>query len=469
MRIGMQSLSGGCRLLVVVGLLGLLAAHSPLPAVHADDWPQWLGPQRDGVWRETGILEKFPEKGPAVRWRTEIGIGYSGPAVAGGKVFVTDRVLDQGATNPESGFSRNVVAGKDRVLCLDEANGKIFWKYEYPSRYQVSYPAGPRTTPVVKDGKVYTLGTMGELLCLEIATGKVVWERNFVKDYQAKVPGWGFSASPLLDGDRLICLVGCAGKVVVAFHKDTGMEIWHALSASEPGYSPPVIYTIEGKRQLIIWHPDAINGLDPETGKVYWTVPWKLRAGLSIPMPRQDGNRLFLTSFYNGPTMIEVKSDPLEAKILWKTTNWEGRQGNEMPDKTQALHSIMPTPIIQDGYIYGVCSYGELRCLKEETGERVWMSLKATGNREKPVERWANAFLVPQGDRCFLFNEKGDLIIARLTPKGYEEISRAHILEPTNNMAPGRLVLWSHPAFANKCMYARNDKEIVSVSLAAGQ
>ena len=135
-----------------------------------------------------------------------------------------------------------------------------------------------------------------------------------------------------------------------------------------------------------------------------------------------------------------------------------------MPRTTDGLHSIMPTPSIKDGHIYGVCSYGQLRCLKADTGERVWETLKATTGDK--LERWANAFLVAQGDRFFLFNEKGDLIIARLTPKGYEEISRAHILEPTNTM-PGRPVVWSHPAFANKCIYARNDKEIVCISLAA--
>jgi hypothetical protein len=138
-----------------------------------------------------------------------------------------------------------------------------------------------------------------------------------------------------------------------------------------------------------------------------------------------------------------------------------------MFDKTDGLHAIMPTPFLIDGHIYGICSYGELRCLKADTGERVWMDLKATGSTEGAKDRWNNAFLVQQGktDRFFLFNEKGDIIIARLTPKGYEEISRANVLKPDNLMA-GRPVIWSHPAFANKSMYARNDAEIICVSLA---
>ena len=137
----------------------------------ADDWPQWLGPQRDGVWRETGIVDRFPESGPKFRWRTPIGAGYSGPAVADGRVYITDRVLPDGTSNPSNAFSRSAVAGKDRVLCIEESSGKILWNHEYGSKYRVSYAAGPRTTPIVDGERIYTLGTMGELLCLAICNG----------------------------------------------------------------------------------------------------------------------------------------------------------------------------------------------------------------------------------------------------------------------------------------------------------
>jgi hypothetical protein len=166
---------------------------------------------------------------------------------------------------------------------------------------------------------------------------------------------------------------------------------------------------------------------------------------------------LFVTAFYEGPLMLKLNGAE-KPDILWR-----GKGRGEQPDQTEGLHSIMPTPFIQAGHIYGVCSYGELRCLKANTGERVWSTHAATTGRSV---RWGNAFLVQHEDRFFLFNEKGDLIIARLTPKGYDEISRAHILEPTNTM-PGRAVVWSHPAFANRSIYARNDREIVCVSLAA--
>jgi outer membrane protein assembly factor BamB len=444
----------------------LVLAFCFLPCTaRADDWPQWLGPQRDGVWRETGIVKTFPKGGPKIRWRAPLGGGYAGPAVAEGRVYVTDRILNPGEKDPDNPFARTRSRGKERVRCLDAATGKLLWEHAYDCQYTISYAYGPRATPLVHGGKVYTLGAMGDLLCLDVTDGRVIWSKNFPRDYGAPVPLWGFAAHPLLDGDQLICLVGGKDSVVVAFDKDSGREKWRSLSleSSELGYCPPMIYPVGGRRQLIIWHPEAVNGLDPETGKLLWSQEFKVKANLSVPTPRLDGDKLLVASFYNGSMLLQL--DPVKpgAKVLWKS-----RGAGETPKLTDNLHSIMATPVIKDGYIYGVCSYGELRCLKEDTGERVWMTLKATSNGQEPKEqeRWANAFLIPQDDRFFLFNEKGDLIIARLTPKGYEELDRAHVLEPTAK-ANDRKVLWSHPAFANKAMYARNDKEIICVDLAA--
>ena len=421
-----------------------------------DDWPQWLGPQRDGVWRETGILEKFPTNGPTVRWRTTIGAGYSGPAVALGRVYITDRQLASKGSNPKDPFQRGLIQGTERVLCLNGADGQILWKQEYDCPYNVSYPSGPRTTPVVHEGKVYTLGTEGHLFCYDANSGKNLWSHEFKKDFGIDAPVWGFAGHPLLDGQKLICLAGGSGSIVVAFDKDTGKELWRSLSAKEPGYAPPMIYEAGGQRQLIVWHPESINSLDPETGKLYWTKPYPARSGLSLSTPRKMGDLLFITSFYNGPIMLRLDSEKPDATILWR-----GKGTNER--NTDGLHSIISTPFLEDGHIYGVCSYGQLRCLKADTGERLWETFAATtGDKEA---RWANAFLVKNGNRFFLANEKGDLIIAKLTPKGYEEISRAHVIEPTNTAA-GRDVVWSHPAFANRCAYVRNDREIICVSLA---
>jgi outer membrane protein assembly factor BamB len=435
----------------------MLTLLSVPAALFADDWPQWLGPDRDSVWRESGILEKFPTNGPAVIWRTAIGAGYAGPAVAKGFVYVTDRQLSEGASNPADPFQRGIIRGTERVLCLKESDGKIVWKHEYDCPYTISYPAGPRTTPLVSEGKVYTLGAEGNLCCLDAANGKIIWSRDFKKDFDARTPMWGFAGHPLIDGRKLICLAAGEGSTAVAFDKETGKELWRALKAVEPGYSSPLIFQAGGKRQLIIWDPESANSLDPETGRVFWSEPVKARSGMTIATPRKLGDLLFFSSFYNGSLMLRLDpSKPAETPI------WRTEKASEKA--TTHLNAVLSTPFLEDGYIYGVCSYGQLRCLKAATGERIWETFRATTAGE-PI-RWANAFIVKNGNRFFLFNEKGDLIIARLTPRGYEEISRAHVLEPTNTAA-GRDVLWSHPAFANRRMYARNDKEIICVDLAA--
>jgi outer membrane protein assembly factor BamB len=419
-----------------------------------DDWPQWLGPRRDGVWRESGIVEKLPEPFH-YKWRTAIGGGYSGPAVLGGRVYVMDRQLARNIANPSNAFSRGQIPGTERIVCLNEADGKILWTHEYDAAYTVSYGSGPRVTPALDGGKVYTVGAEGDLVCVDAQSGKKVWARDFKKDFGVKTPMWGFAGHPLVDGNKVICLVGGEGSVAVAFDKQTGKELWRALSAKEPGYAPPMIYEFAGKRELIIWHPESVNALDPETGNIFWTHPTKpIQSGMSIPTPLKSGDRLFLTSFYNGSLMLRVAGDAPEVI-------WESKKVSEKD--TDGLHSVMATPLIQDGFIYAPCSYGQFRCLKEGTGERIWETFAPTSGKS---ERWGNAFVVKNGARAFIFSEKGDLIIAKLSPEKYEEISRAHLIDAVNR-DPGRFVVWSHPAFANKCVYARNDKEIVCVSLAA--
>ena len=223
------------------------------------DWPQWGGPQRDGVWRETGIVKTLPPGLLSRMWSTPIGEGYAGPAVAAGHVYVTDLVARDGKK------------GVERVLCLDAASGKILWTHATAVDYGISYPAGPRATPVVDAGRVYTLGAVGDLLCLDTADGKVLWSKQLVRDLGTVLPTWGLSASPLVDGPRLITLAGGAnGALVVAFDKTSGKELWRALDDPGVGYSPPLIFTLAGRRQLIQWHPKAVSSLDPETGKLLW-------------------------------------------------------------------------------------------------------------------------------------------------------------------------------------------------------
>jgi outer membrane protein assembly factor BamB len=437
----------------------LLAAVVWTAPAYADDWPEWLGPKRDGVWRETGLIDQFPKDGPKELWRKPIGGGYGGPAVVGDRVYVMDRERPVGEDGKPARPTRAGIPGKERVLCLDATDGKQIWKHEYDCPYRVSYPCGPRCTPLVRDGRVYALGAMGDLCCLDTAKGDVVWSKNLMKEYKLdKPPVWGWATHPLLDGDLLYCHVGGEGSAVVAFNKKDGSEAWKALTTDEIGYSPPMIFDLSGKKTLVSWLSDSVNGLDPSTGKVLWTHPYPkgTRPGVNIATVSRDKDRLFLTSFYFGPMMLEISGDKPEAKVLWKNKSTN-------PDAPEGLNTTMTTPVLKDGHIFGIDGNGKLLCYKSDTGEEVWGTKEVLGENMGPC---ATAFLVPVGDHTILFNDQGDLILADLTPKGYKEISRAHLLD-TSQHSFGRDVVWCHPAFAQKCVFVRNDKEIVCVSLAA--
>jgi outer membrane protein assembly factor BamB len=419
--------------------------------LRADDWPEFRGRGRLGVWNETGIIEKFPEQGLRVLWRTPIKAGYAGPAVANGRVFVTDF--------SESGRLR----GTERALALDETTGRILWTREWPVEYgalSFNWAIGPRATPTVDGDRVYILGATGVLLCLKADTGEIVWQKDYVRDYGTNLPTWGMTGAPLVDGNRLICLVGGDGNAkVVAFDKLTGREIWRALpSDSEPGYAQPIIISAGGARQLIIWHPKALSSLDPATGRVYWEHPMHVEAGMTVATPVQSGQQLLVTSFYNGSMMVLLDEHKPAARVLWKGTS-------DSEIQTDGLHATINTPVIQGDHIYGICSYGQFRCLRRENGERVWETQAVTKERA----RWASGIMVRNADRLFINNDRGELVIARVTPQGFHEISRTQLIKPTSppgNRRELTYVNWSHPAYANRHIYARNDEEIICASLA---
>ena len=427
-------------------LLQLTAAAAlvTLP-LSAADWPQWRGPDRDGIWRADGIVDELPERLRFV-WRAPLGEGYAGPAVAAGRVYVPDRVV-----KPDS------PGGHERVLCLDEKNGKVLWKHEYPCRYEISYPHGPRATPTVDGDRVYTVGAMGNFFCLAVEDGSVLWSRDFRRDYGMEPNTWGMSSAPLIDGEHLILVTGGRdNSTIVCLKKRDGAVVWKALDVDDPGYSSPFILRAGGTRQLVVWTPDGVHGFDPATGARHWSHPFPVEAALAVadPVFEPSTRRLFVSSFYNGTLMLELDATRPQSKVLWR-----GKSSSEK--ETDGLHVLMCTPFVEGGYIYGVCSYGQLRCIEAGTGKRVWETLAATGHG-----RWWNAFLVRHGEKTIICNEQGDLIFARLSPAGYKETSRAKLIEPTRKVQR-RMTIWSHPAFAGTRVYARNDKEIVCADLAA--
>ena len=437
---------------VLISSLALLVvAATWCDTASAADWPQWMGPQRDSVWRETGIVKKFPEDGLPVRWKIPVGMGYSGPAVADGRVYVTDFLKKSGSVSNSPG-KRNALEGVERVLCFSAADGKPIWKHEYNCRYELSYPSGPRCTPTVHDGLVYTLGAEGDLRCLNADTGKLVWKKKLTEEYDTKTPIWGFTAHPLVEGDLLYCMVGGEGSVAVAFNRMTGKEVWRALTAPEPGYCPPTMIEHGGTKQLLIWHPESLNSLNPETGKAYWSVPLKPDYSMSVTAPRLEGDYLYASGIGNVSALLKLNPEKPAAEVVWR---------GSIKDSVYCSNS---TPILADGMIYGAdCRSGALIGVRMKDGERLWETFEPTTGKRRAGH--GTAFLVKHENGYFLFSETGDLILARLTPEGYEEISRFHVLEPTNE-AFGRDVVWTHPAFADRAAFVRNDTELVCVDLA---
>lgn len=416
------------------------------------DWPQWLGPNREAVWSEAGIIDTFPANGPKKLWSAPVSIGYSGPAVADEKVFLMDYERTEGKTT-NSPAARSELKGRERVLCLSTATGGQVWKHEYDCPYRISYPGGPRCTPTVADGKVYTLGAMGHLHCLDARTGAVVWKKDLLAAYKPDLPMWGFATHPLVYKNLLICVVGGEGTATVAFDKETGEEKWRSMSSEDAGYCPPTVIEAGGVPQLLVWLPKKLCSLDPTSGSEYWSVELEPRYRMSIAAPRRVGDYLYVGGMYTTGVMLKLHADKPAVDVVW-----HGRKGI-------GAYPSNSTPVGADGVFYAVDSSGELVAFRADTGEHLWKTtLPTAGVADHPAQH-ATCHMVRHGDRYFLFSETGDLHIAKLTPEKYQEVGRARLIEPTGE-GFRRSVAWSHPAFAGRCVFVRNDKEIACYSLA---
>lgn len=444
----------------------LLASFSTTSA--GGDWPQWMGPNRDAVWSEGNVAEHFKNGLPKEKWRVAVGGGYSGPAVVGDKIYLTDKMLKPGLVAPKNPFDAPDLESTERLLCLDASTGRILWRHERPVTYRIQYSCGPRCTPLVHDGKVYSLGAMGHLDCFDAGKhtdGKAtpLWSKNFVTDFGSKVPTWGFSGHPILHKNLLICLVGGEKGAVYALEKQTGAVVWSALSASEPGYNSPVLIESGGVTQLVVWLPNQLAGLDPLTGAKHWSVKLEPQYAMSIMSPRKDGEHLFAAGIGNvGVTLRLDPNDPKKVSEVWR--------GHGEPDPKDGVYPVNMTPFIESGTVYSADQPGTFRAVDLKTGARKWDSFKPIFGEEKPADfkaPAATAFIVKNSTNnlFYLFSETGDLVIAKLTPKGYDELGRVHLLDPMCTALNGRKAVWSHPAFANRSVYARNDKHLVCVPL----
>ncbi len=424
-----------------------MAILEPLVAQEFHDWPEWRGRGRDGTWNESGLVETFDAASLETLWRQPISSGYSGPTVANGLVYVMDRVA-KGENQTE------------RVLCFNAETGEPKWQHEYDAVYAVGYVAGPRASVTIVDGRAYSIGTMGHAHCFDATTGDVIWAKDLNKDYKIseskRMPIWGIASSPLIYENTVILQIGGAeGACIVGIEKDSGAEIWRALD-DRAQYSSPVLCKQNANDVVVCWTGDSVAGIDPKSGKVFWRyefTPRNMPIGIATPLIRD--NQIFVTSFYDGSLMLRMNSDAMTVSLVWQAIGENERM-------TKALHSIISTPVWIGDHIYGVDSYGEFRCLKASNGSRVWEDDSAV-----PRSRWGTVHFVQHGQQTWMFNERGELLLGELSAAGFKEISRAKLIEPTTDQLRERNgVCWSHPAYANRCVFLRNDKEILCVSLA---
>ncbi|MHC4508854.1 MAG: PQQ-binding-like beta-propeller repeat protein [Planctomycetota bacterium] len=420
----------------------ILGIHLP---VLAADWPQWRGPNRDGIWREKGIVKRFLTKQLPIRWRAEISNGYSGPTAAEGRVYVSDRV-----TTPIQA---------ERIHCFDAMTGAKIWSRDYECKYeQIDHRNGPRAAVIVDDGRAYSLGAMGHLFCFDATSGGMLWTRDLRREYKIRMPEWGIAASPIIEDKLVIVLIGGQNACLVAFNKITGEQVWRALG-DRAGYAAPIVIEQAEKRVLVCWTGERVVGLDVLTGELYWQYAFApARMIHNIATPVFENDYIFVSGFFDGSLLLKIPPGEMAAQRLWQ------RRGSSEKD-TESLHCCISTPILQGDHIYGVDAYGELRCLDLHTGDRIWESRLAV-----PQARWATVHMVRHEGDVWMFNERGELIISRLSPEGYEEVSRAKLIEPTQGQLSQRGgVCWAHPAFAYKHIYVRNDEELICADLSAKQ
>ena len=415
---------------------GALVLSLLLPLVlRAEDWPQWRGPNRDGVCGEVGLLQSFPADGLKVRWRAPVGWGFASPVVAQGRVFLHDSDLSD-------------YPGKERLHCWDETTGKVDWTHIYEVAYEdwafePTQEIGPVATPIVHNGKIYCLGRLNNLFCMDVRNGDVLWKRDLVKDYEV-----AFSAgmpSPLIEGDLLILFIGVkAGASVLALHKDTGQEVWRSLD-ERLTFSSPIVITSGGKKQLIVWTQESVTSLDPAAGTTYWRQRLLTGSDYAVSTPVLHKDRLLI-----GGLMFQLDSDKPGATVLWPKSTAPARR----------IYSHTSTALFRGDHLFSAKSSGELVCVDARTGEQVWETDKVTDLRNG-----ASIHLTPNGDSVLLYTNKGELIRAQLTAEGYKEISRAAVIEPTMPFG-GIKNVWAPPAYANRHIFARSGKELICASLA---
>jgi outer membrane protein assembly factor BamB len=405
-------------------LLPLVVAATSTGA-SASEWPQFLGPTRNGVYAGPPLTASWPKDGPPIVWQRKVGQGFSGPALASGKLILFHRVDD-----------------KETIECLDANTGKTLWTFDYPTAYRddFGFDEGPRATPAIAEDRVYTYGAEGVLACLDLASGKKVWDLDAKKEFHAPKGFFGIACSPLVDGDAVILNIGGSdGAGIVAFDKQTGKILWKATN-DQPSYSSPVAATINNRRYLFVLKLADLVALDPANGKILFEFPFRppIRASVTAATPIVVDDLVFLSASY-GLGAVLLKITPNGAEKVWS--------GDDI------LSNHYATCVYLNGFLYGIHGRTDpgfeppasLRCVELKTGKIRWQQ-----------DAFGAATLTLAGDQLFILTEKGEIIRAPATPSAFKPLDRAQVL-PTQVRA--------HPALADGLFYARSKDKLVCLDL----
>jgi len=398
-------------------LLPVLLSFHCCPA-RAADWPQFRGPNHDGTSAEKGWLEKWPEGGPKILWKANMGQGFSGIAIVGGRLFTMGHIQPKKGGNEEEEV--------DQVWCLDAATGEKIWKHSYPCA-EGSY-WGPYVTPAVDSGLVISLSQFGQIHCFEASSGKVLWHKNLVDDLGGKKPYYGFACSPVVLGDVAVFEAGGKEASLVAVDKRTGQLAWR-YGKGGAGYSSPVSCKVDGKWCVVALTPAAVFAVDAASGQEVWRHPWKASPQSSATAPLVCAQHVFVSASETKKTGLLLRVADGKTSVVWEN---------------QEMLNYFNASVFHNGHLYGIHSLdhipknSSLRCVELLTAKVKW---------EKPGVGLGGLILADQ--RLLIQTDKGELVVAEATPEAYKEVGRAKILDRN---------CWAAPVLCEGRIYCRNHR-----------
>lgn len=412
-------------MLVVVSAAQSDAKKSPAASGKITGWPQFLGPDRNGISQETGLIAAWPKDGPPEIWRVAGGQGMSGLAIAGGKLFT---LIQKDA--------------RQWLVCLDAQSGKSQWEKDLAPEYRNQMGDGPRATPAVAGDTVFAYTGEGILAALKTADGQIVWQKNLVSQFGGKPADYGMAGSPLVVGKRVIVTVGAPQATVVALESKDGEVAWKAGQNFPAGYSSPVVLKLADREQLVLFHGEGGFGLDPETGAELWSYPYLTDFSCNIATPLAVDGNVFLSAGENhGSVLLSLKphGSKFDVAEVWSS------QGPK-----SVLRNEWQTSILLDGYLYGFDNVGSagpvthLTCIDARTGERQWQQL-----------RFGKGNLIAAEGKLFISTMQGEVVVVNANPRKFEELGRKMVVGKTRQA----------PALAGGLLYLRDEREVVCLDV----